>query len=71
MTRLAFFDILHDAGLALMRAADDFAFRAVLQFSIGMGFHQEPPESPALYSLVAATERLVNNFLVREGRVRN
>jgi len=50
MTRLAFFDILHDAGLARVRAADDFAFRAVLQLSTVMDFQQEPPESPALYS---------------------
>jgi hypothetical protein len=33
MTCFAFFDISHDAGFALMRAADDFALRAVLQFS--------------------------------------
>ena len=50
MTCLTCFDISHDAGFARMRAADDFAFRAVLQSSIDMGFHQEPPESPALYS---------------------
>ena len=39
-----------------MRAADDFALRAVLQFSIDMGFHQEPPESPALYSEISAAK---------------
>lgn len=56
MTCLAFFDISHDAGFARMRAFDDFAFRAVLQFSIDMGFHQEPPESPALYSEISAAK---------------
>jgi hypothetical protein len=56
MTCLACFDIAHDARFACMRAFDDFAFRAVLQFSIGMGFHQEPPESPALYSEIPAAK---------------
>jgi hypothetical protein len=49
MTCLACFNISHDAGFARMRADDDFALGAVLQFSFDMGFHQEPPESPALY----------------------
>jgi hypothetical protein len=56
MTCLALFDISHDAGFARMRAADDFALRAVLQFSVDMGFHQEPPESPALYSEISAAK---------------
>ena len=56
MTCLAFFDISHDAGFARMRAAGDFALRAVLQFSIDMGFHQKPPESPALYSDISAAK---------------
>jgi len=56
MTCLACFDISHDAGFARMRAVDDFAFRAVLQSSIDMGFHQEPPESPALYSEISAAK---------------
>jgi hypothetical protein len=46
MTCLALFDISHDAGFARMRAADDFAFRAVLQFFIVMGFHQDLPNRP-------------------------
>ena len=50
MTCLACFDISHDAGFARMRAADDSAFRAVLQFSIDRGFDQESPESPVLHS---------------------
>jgi hypothetical protein len=54
MTCPAFFDVSHEAGFARMRAVDDFAFRAVLQSSIDMGFHQEPPESPALYSETSA-----------------
>jgi hypothetical protein len=56
VTCLAFFDIPHDSGFARMRASDDFALRAVLQFSIVMGFHQEPPESPALYSEISAAK---------------
>jgi hypothetical protein len=56
MTCLACFDIAHDAGFARMRAFDDFAFRAVLQFSIDMGFHQEPSESPAFYSEIPAAK---------------
>lgn len=56
MACLAFFDISHGAGFARMRASDDFAFRAVLQFSFDMGFHQEPPESPALYSESSAAK---------------
>jgi hypothetical protein len=56
MTCLAFFDISHDSGFARMRTFDDFALRAVLQFSIGIGFHQEPPESPALYSEISAAK---------------
>jgi hypothetical protein len=56
MTCLAFLDISHDPGFARMRAFDDFAFRAVLQFSIDMGFHQEPPESPSLYSEISAAK---------------
>jgi hypothetical protein len=56
MTCLACLNISHDAGFARMRAADDFALRAVLQFSFDMGFHQEPPESPALYSEVSAAK---------------
>jgi hypothetical protein len=56
VTRLTFFDISHDSGFARMRAADDFALGAVLQFSTDMGFHQEPPESPALYSQVSAAK---------------
>jgi hypothetical protein len=39
VTCLAFFDIPHDSGFARMRAADDFALGAVLQFSTDMGFH--------------------------------
>jgi hypothetical protein len=54
MPCLACFDISHDSGFARMRAADDFALRAVLQFSVDMGFHQEPPEWPALYSEISA-----------------
>jgi hypothetical protein len=54
MACLAFFDISHDAGFARMRAVNDFAFRAVLQFS--MGFHQEPLESPAFYSEISAAK---------------
>jgi hypothetical protein len=57
MTCLASFDISHDAGFARMRAVDDFAFRAVLQSYIDMRFHQEPPESPALYSEISAAKR--------------
>jgi len=56
MTCLAFFYISHDPGLARMRAFDDFAFRAVLQFSIDMGFHQEPPELPSLHSEISAAK---------------
>jgi hypothetical protein len=56
VTRLTFFDIPHDSGFARMRAADDFALGAVLQFSTDMGFHQEPPESTALYSQVSAAK---------------
>jgi Phage integrase family len=56
MTCLACFDISHDPGFARMRAVDDFAFRAVLQSSMDMGFHQEPPESPALYSEISAAK---------------
>ena len=61
MTCLAFFDISHDAGFARMRAVNDFAFRAVLQFS--MGFHQEPPESPALYSEISAANFMACPYL--------
>jgi len=39
-------------------AVDDFALGAVLQFSTDMGFHQEPPETPALYSESSAAELL-------------
>ena len=53
MTCLACFDISHDAGFALMRAADNFALGAVLQIS---GFHQEPPASPSLYSEISAAK---------------
>jgi hypothetical protein len=56
VTCLAFFDIPHDSGFARMRAADDFALGAVLQFSTDMGFHQEPPEWLALYSKISAAE---------------
>ena len=42
VTCLTFFYIPHDSGFARMRAADDFALGAVLQFSTDMGFHQEP-----------------------------
>jgi len=80
MTCLALFDISHDAGFARMRAADDFALRAVLQFSVDMGFHQEPPESPALYSEISAAKLarscplgawLNKSFCVpEEGRIR-
>ena len=58
VTCLTFFDVPHDSGFARMRAADDFALGAVLQFSTDMGFHQEPPESPALYSESSAAELL-------------
>jgi hypothetical protein len=64
MTCLACLNISHDAGFARMRAADDFALRAVLQFSFDMGFHQEPPESPALYSEISAA-KLVRAFARR------
>ena len=37
-------------------AADDFALGAVLQFSTDMGFYQEPPESPALYSEISVAK---------------
>ena len=37
-------------------AADHFALGAVLQFSTDMGFHQEPPELPALYSETSAAK---------------
>jgi hypothetical protein len=58
VTCLTLFDVPHDSGFARMRAADDFALGAVLQFSTDMGFHQEPPESPALYSEISAAELL-------------
>ena len=61
MTCLAFFDISHDAGFARMRAFDDVAFRAVLQFS--MGFHQEPLESPALYSEISTAKLMAYPYL--------
>ena len=37
-------------------AVDDFALGAVLQFSTDMGFYQEPPESPALYSEISVAK---------------
>jgi hypothetical protein len=54
MTCLACFDISHDAGFARMRAADDFAFRTVLQFSIERGFHQGSPFSARIAALYSA-----------------
>jgi hypothetical protein len=60
MTRFTCFDISHNARFALMRAADDFALGAVLQFSTDMGFHQELPESPALYSEISAAELIAH-----------